>query len=172
LHADGNSVVSGLRRADLAKLTGCNLETIRYYEGIGIMPDPPRSPKNYRVYDHSHVSRLYFIMRARDLGFTLEEIRGLLALVDGGVQTCAGVQSMARTHLQTVRAKVADLQRIERVLAETVAKCSGDDVPECAVVEALATGAYSGAQSGAIQSVARLTGLQPDDHQSRSGPKK
>ena len=84
--------VKVLRRGDLARLTGCNLETIRYYENIGVMPEPPRSSKNYRVYDDRHVARLCFIMRARELGFTLDEVRDLLALVDGGAQTCGEVQ--------------------------------------------------------------------------------
>jgi len=129
--------VSGLRRIDLARATGCNLETIRYYEKVGVMPDPPRTIKGYRVYDATHVSRLGFVMRARDLGFTLEEVRSLLDLVDGGVQTCAGVQVVATKHLENIRAKIGDLQRIEHALSETVTKCSGEDVPNCAVVDAL-----------------------------------
>ncbi len=133
-----------LKRSDLARATGCNLETIRYYEKIGVMPDPPRNAKNYRCYDQTHVARLSFIMRARDLGFTLEEIRELLALVDGGVQTCAEVQVLAARHHQSVREKIADLRRIEKVLAETMARCTGRDVPECAVIDALAGALVSG----------------------------
>lgn len=129
--------VKDIRRSDLAKLTGCNLETIRYYENIGVMPEPPRTAKNYRTYDESHVGRLRFVMRARELGFTLEEVRDLLALVDGGAQTCNQVQVLANAHLASVRAKIADLKRIERVLAATVAQCTGDDVPECPVIDAL-----------------------------------
>jgi MerR family mercuric resistance operon transcriptional regulator len=79
----------GLQRAELARRTGCNLETIRYYEKIGVMPDPPRTTSGYRVYDDSHASRLRFVLRARELGFTIEQIRGLLDLVDGGTRTCA-----------------------------------------------------------------------------------
>ncbi|WP_407925872.1 MerR family transcriptional regulator [Alterinioella nitratireducens] len=126
-----------LRRGDLARLTGCNLETIRYYETIGVMPEPPRSSKNYRVYDDSHVTRLRFVLRARGLGFTLDEVRDLLAMVDGGQQTCGEVQALATAHLATVRAKIADLRRIEQVLSSTVAQCTGDDVPECPVIDAL-----------------------------------
>ena len=126
-----------LRRGDLARLTGCNLETIRYYETIGVMPEPPRSSKNYRVYDDTHVTRLRFVMRARELGFTLDEVRDLLAMVDGGQQTCGEVQALATAHLATVRAKIADLRRIEHVLSSTLAQCTGDDVPECPVIDAL-----------------------------------
>ncbi|GGN45767.1 MerR family transcriptional regulator [Novosphingobium indicum] len=128
----------GYRRADLAKATGCNLETIRYYEKVGMMPDPPRTAAGYRIYDKSHVSRLRFIMRGRDLGFTIEEIRGLLDLVDGGTQTCAEVKERTERHLASVRAKIADLRRIERALATTSSLCSGEDVPECPILDALA----------------------------------
>ncbi|RMF39388.1 MAG: MerR family transcriptional regulator [Alphaproteobacteria bacterium] len=127
-----------LRRSDLARLTGCNLETIRYYERIGVMPEPPRTAANYRAYDETHVARLRFVMRARDLGFSLDEVRDLLALVDGGAQSCAEVRAMASAHLEAVRERIADLRRIETVLAETVSRCSGEDVPECAVIDALA----------------------------------
>ena len=128
-----------LQRAELARRTGCNLETIRYYEKIGMMPDPPRTASGYRVYDDAHVSRLRFILRARELGFSIEQIRGLLDLVEGGTQTCAEVKERTELHLADVRAKIADLKRIENVLAETAEQCSGEDVPECPVLEALAS---------------------------------
>jgi len=131
-----NKVIA-LRRSDLARLTGCNLETIRYYENIGVMPDPPRSSKNYRIYDDTHVARLNFVMRSRDLGFTLEEIRELLGLVDETAGTCAEVQTLASHHIGAIQARIADLQRIEKALSETVSLCSGEDVPECAVIDAL-----------------------------------
>lgn len=121
----------------MARATGCNLETIRYYEKIGIMPDPPRSTKGYRSYDNAHVKRLKFVMRSRDLGFSIEEVRGLLGLVDDRSRTCADVQLIAEDHLTDVQAKIADLQRIERVLSDTVARCTGDAAPECAVIDAL-----------------------------------
>ena len=132
-----NTSVRSIRRSDLARATGCNLETIRYYEKIGIMPDPPRSVKGYRSYDDTHVKRLKFVMRSRDLGFSLEEVRGLLGLVDDRSRTCADVQLIAEDHLTDVQAKIADLQRIERVLSDTVARCTGDAAPECAVIDAL-----------------------------------
>lgn len=129
----------GLQRAKLAQRTGCNLETIRYYEKIGMMPDPPRTASGYRIYDDSHVARLGFILRARELGFAIEQICGLLDLVDGGTQTCAEVKERTERHLADVRAKIADLRRIEKVLASTAAQCSGDEVPECPVLDALAS---------------------------------
>ena len=132
-----NTSVRSIRRGDLARATGCNPETIRYYEKIGIMPDPPRSTKGYRSYDDTHVRRLKFVMRSRALGFSLEEVRGLLGLVDNRIQTYAEVQAMAEVHLGEVRAKIADLTRIERVLSETVARCTGDAAPDCAIIDAL-----------------------------------
>lgn len=129
----------GLQRSALAKRTRCNLETIRYYERIGLMPDPPRRASGYRVYDTGHVRRLCFILRARELGFAIEEIQGLLTLVDGGNQTCAEVKARTERHLADVRAKITDLRRIERVLAKTIVSCSGEDVPACPVLDALAS---------------------------------
>ena len=131
--------LAGLKRAELARQTGCNLETILYYEKTGMMPDPPRTAAGYRVYGPAHVSRLRFILRARELGFSIEEIRGLLGLVDRGTQTCAEVQMRTEIHLADVRAKIRDLKRIERILAETASRCSGDAVPDCPVLDALAS---------------------------------
>lgn len=131
--------VKDIKRGELSQRTGCNLETIRYYDKIGLMPDPPRSASGYRVYDETHVARLRFILRGRELGFSIKEIRGLLSLVDRGTQTCAEVQALTEQHLSEVRAKIRDLKRIEKVLAETAAQCSGEEVPECPVLEALAS---------------------------------
>lgn len=131
--------VRGLLRGELARRTGCNLETIRYYEKIGMMPEPPRTGSGYRSYDEAHVSRLRFILRARELGFSLDDVRGLLALVDGGTQTCAEVKELTEGHLAVVREKITDLKRIEKVLADTASKCSGEEVPECPVLDALAS---------------------------------
>jgi MerR family mercuric resistance operon transcriptional regulator len=129
--------VKPMQRAALARATGCNLETIRYYETVGVMPDPPRDPNGYRSYGEDHVRRLRFVMRARDLGFSLEEIRGLLSLVDSHNQTCAEVKEIASAHLKDVQDKIVDLQQIERALSDTVAQCSGSEVPECPVLDAL-----------------------------------
>ena len=129
----------GIQRAALARRTGCNLETIRYYEKIGMMPEPPRAASGYRVYDEPHVARLRFILRGRELGFSIEELRGLLRLVDRGTQTCSEVRARTEQHLADVRGKIADLKRIENVLAATAALCSGKQVPECPVLDALAS---------------------------------
>ena len=74
--------VKGLQRAELARRTGSNLETVRYYEKVGLLPEPPRTTAGYRSYDTAHERRLRFVLRARELGFSLDEIRELLRLVD------------------------------------------------------------------------------------------
>jgi len=133
----GHASVKAMQRGTLARATGCNLETIRYYETIGVMPDPPRDPNGYRNYGEDHVRRLRFITRARALGFSLDEIKGLLSLVDSHSQTCAEVEGVAAAHLKEVRDKIADLQRIEKALSDTVAQCSGAQIPDCPVLDAL-----------------------------------
>lgn len=134
-----HNVATNLRRGELAARTGCNLETVRYYEKIDLLPDPPRRANGYRAYDENHVRRLRFILRARELGFDIGEIRGLLMLVDTERRTCAEVKQRTERHLAEVRGKIADLKRIEHVLAKTAARCSGDEVPDCAVLEAIAS---------------------------------
>jgi len=128
---------SGFTRGDLARATGCNIETIRYYENTGLLPDPPRTAAGYRIYSAAHATRLRFILRARELGFSMEDIRGLMGLEDGAAPTCAEVKERTERHLADVRAKIADLRRIEKVLSVTAARCSGEDVPDCPVLETL-----------------------------------
>ena len=128
---------SGLTRGDLARATGCNIETIRYYEKTGLLPDPPRTDAGYRIYSAAHATRLRFILRARELGFSMEDIRRLMGLGDGMAPTCAEVKERTERHLADVRTKIADLRRIEKVLSVTAARCSGEDVPDCPVLETL-----------------------------------
>ena len=117
--------------------TGCNIETIRYYEKTGLLPDPPRSAAGYRIYSAAHATRLRFILRARKLGFSMEDIRGLMGLDDGAAPTCAEVKERTERHLADVRAKISDLRRIESVLAATASRCSGAEVPNCPVLDAI-----------------------------------
>ena len=113
------------------------VETIRYYEKIGVMPAPARSAGRYRLYTVDHVKRLVFIRRARELGFSLEKIRGLLRLVDGHRYTCAEVHALMLEQLTEVRRKIRDLRRLERVMSAMVRQCSQDRIPECPVIDAL-----------------------------------
>ena len=123
---------------ELSRRTGCNIVTIRYYEQIALLPAPARSAGRYRVYDTADVRRLAFIRRSRELGFTLDEVRTLLSLsADDGQDTCANVREVAERHLADVRAKIADLQAMEHVLADAVRRCAAGEVPGCPIIDAL-----------------------------------
>ena len=128
---------SGLSRGILAKRSGVNSETIRYYEKIELMPDPVRSEGGHRIYNDTHLRRLLFIRRCRELGFTLEEISGLLELVDKGDYTCAEVRDRTTVHLDDVRKKIRDLQKMQRTLKTMISQCDGGLVPECPIIDAL-----------------------------------
>lgn len=121
----------------LARDSSVNIETIRYYEKIGVMPEPGRSRSGYRLYTTGHLKRLSFIRRGRELGFTLDELRGLLRLVDGHTYTCAEVRALTLDHVASIRRKIADLKRLERVMTEISSHCSGKRVPDCPIVDAL-----------------------------------
>jgi len=121
----------------LSNLTHCKIETIRYYEKIGIFPIPPRTEGGHRIYSENHLKRLVFIRRGRDLGFSLEEIRALLRLVDGGNNTCGQVQEITLHHLGDIRGKIMDLKKLEKTLANISSQCEGGVVPECPILDAL-----------------------------------
>jgi MerR family mercuric resistance operon transcriptional regulator len=126
----------------LAAAADVNLETVRYYERIGLMPPPARTASGHRAYEVAHVRRLTFIRRARELGFSIEDIRALLALAEPSrAISCAQAQEIAQARLDDVRAKLADLAKLERILARTVARCSGGPAPSCPVLDMLDTGA-------------------------------
>lgn len=122
----------------LSDRTAVNIETIRYYERIGILRKPPRSAGGHRVYADEHQQQLIFIRRARELGFSLDQVRALLGLVNGHRLTCAKVKNITEHHLADIRNKVKDLQRLERVLSDMAAQCRGDQVPKCPILDALA----------------------------------
>ena len=121
----------------LSKRTGCNIETIRYYERIGVMPKPPRTEGGLRVYSADHLKRLTFVRRSRELGFTLDQVRDLLLLVDRKDYTCDEVKDMTLEHVGDVRQKIADLRKLERVLKGMVSQCNRGAVPDCPVIDAL-----------------------------------
>lgn len=127
----------GLKRGALAKRFGCNIETIRYYETIGLLGAPDRTPSGHRVYAPKDQTRLGFILRARELGFSVEELRSLLSLSDSHAYTCGDVLAVTERHLDDIGKKIADLQRLETTLAEMSARCAGGDVPDCPIMDAL-----------------------------------
>ncbi|MGH6898021.1 MAG: MerR family transcriptional regulator [Geminicoccaceae bacterium] len=126
-----------MRRGELAQRSGCNVETVRFYEKRGLLPPPPRTAGGHRDYAREHLKRLTFIRRSRELGFTLDQVRELLGFVDGGDWTCAEVRAMTLEHLADMRRKIADLEKLAQILEDMVAQCAGGAVPECPVVDAL-----------------------------------
>ena len=125
---------------ELSRLTGVNAETIRYYEKIGMVPPPPRARNGRRVYGPSERRALAFVRRSRNLGFTLDEIRALLEIGGPEKAPCGQVREIASRHLKDVRIKIADLRRLERVLADTIAKCSIGRALRCPIIEVLDAG--------------------------------
>lgn len=123
---------------DLAKATGTKVETIRYYERIGLLPAPARTAGNYRAYAAGHLGRLSFIRRARDLGFSLDQVRELLALAGQRQRSCEKVDAIAREHLAEVERKIADLAALRRELSDIIGQCRQGTVAECRIIEALA----------------------------------
>jgi MerR family mercuric resistance operon transcriptional regulator len=117
--------------------TGCNIETIRFYEKETLLPAPDRTEGGHRLYSTKLVERLVFIRRSRELGFSMAEIRQLLSLVDGEQVSCERVKQIADQHLRDVRAKIGDLKRMEKTLDELSNRCSGEDVPQCPIIEEL-----------------------------------
>jgi MerR family transcriptional regulator, mercuric resistance operon regulatory protein len=121
----------------LSAKTDVNIETIRYYEKEGILPLPPRTQNGYRDYSKEHVKRLMFVRRSRELGFSLDEIRTLLVIVDGSRLTCAEVKDVTLTHLDAIRKKITDLQKLEKTLQKTTDQCKGGKMPDCPIMDAL-----------------------------------
>ncbi len=126
-----------LTRGVVSKLTGCNIETVRFYEKIGLMPNPNRSKGGHRLYSDDQVGRLHFICRCRKLGFTIEEIRALLELVDRRDYTGAEVRDISVAHVEEIRLKIKDLRRLERTMLAMIKECDGGAVPDCPVIDAL-----------------------------------
>ncbi|MFT5139825.1 MAG: MerR family mercuric resistance operon transcriptional regulator [Lysobacterales bacterium] len=126
-----------ISRGQLAKKTGVNIETVRYYENIALMPNPLRTVGGHRTYDQDSLKRLTFIRRCRELGFTIDELRELLELVDGGDYSCAEVLQSTVQHLGRIRGKIKDLRKMEKTLRAISDRCSGKNVPDCPIIETL-----------------------------------
>ncbi len=121
----------------LAKRTRCNIDTIRFYEKIGMLPKPARTEGGQRAYSPALVERLAFVRRTRELGFTLDEVRALLRLVDQRDGSCDEVRAVAREHLADVKAKIADLRAMQAALVDLIAKCDAGNGTDCPLIEAL-----------------------------------
>lgn len=122
---------------DLARRTGCKVVTIRYYEQIGLLPEPDRTSGGHRCYSPSHLERLAFIKRGRSLGFPLGALGNLLGLLEDDQAGCTEIDAMASRHLDEVRTKIADLRAIEAQLEASLNRCSRTTRAECAVAETL-----------------------------------
>jgi MerR family transcriptional regulator, mercuric resistance operon regulatory protein len=133
---------AALSIGEISRRTGVNIETIRYYERIKILPAPPRTASGRRVYGPAETWSLAFIRRSRELGFTLEKIRALLALSTGnGKAACGEARGLAAGHLTEIRAKIADLRAMERILAEAVRRCDAGELPGCPLIDVLSASA-------------------------------
>src|SRR5262245_62912993 len=122
---------------ELSRRSCVNIEPIRYYERIKMLVSPPRTASGRRVYDSTALRILVFIRRARELGFSLDEIRALLRLGGPGKASCREVREIAAHHLEEIRSKLHDLRKLERLLATTVARCSGRTAADCPVLDIL-----------------------------------
>lgn len=122
----------------LAKATSTTAETIRWYERKGILPAPVRTGTGrYRTYVHSHLERLAFVRRCRALGFTLDEVRDLLALADQSSRDCGEVNQIARNHLSSIESRIADLERLAAELRQICKRCEGGVIADCRIIKAL-----------------------------------
>jgi MerR family mercuric resistance operon transcriptional regulator len=125
----------------LARRTGCKAGTIRYYESIDLLPPPPRSEGGHRQYDPEDAKRLNFIRRTRELGFAIEDVRTVLAYVDGGVDggdvDCDDIRAMTLDQIAEVRRKISDLKKLEKALVSLADDCVTRDGPACPIIESL-----------------------------------
>jgi MerR family transcriptional regulator, mercuric resistance operon regulatory protein len=135
-----NSRAESITIGALSELTGVNIETIRYYEKIGLLPPPRRSEGRHRLYDLDLTQRLQFVRRSRQLGFSIEEIKALLHLVDQGGLGCREAKGITERHLADIRGKISDLKRLERVLGKLATACEANELPQCPLLETLSKG--------------------------------
>jgi Cu(I)-responsive transcriptional regulator len=127
-----------MKIGDIAKATSTKVETVRFYEKIGLMPPPSRTDGNYRDYTDGHLKRLNFIRHARGLGFDIAEIRSLLDLVDQPERDCADADRIATGHLTAVEEKISQLEVLRGELARMVGECRGGRAAACRVLEVIA----------------------------------
>ena len=135
------SAVPAVTIGVLARRTGCPIQTIRYYERIGLLPKPPRSAGGHRVYGDRHEARLALVMKARALDLPLKDVRRLVELAERVVPACAEARDLAATHLGAIARRIADLRALQRTLAAYVAdcdaKCATGAVPDCGLATGL-----------------------------------
>lgn len=126
-----------MRIGELAKATGTKAETIRYYEREGILPAADRTDSNYRDYADAHLVTLTFVRRARELGFSMAQVRELLALSDHNEKPCQDVDRLVQQQLAEVERKIVDLTALRDELGEMLRSCDADKIGECQIIESL-----------------------------------
>jgi DNA-binding transcriptional MerR regulator len=130
-----------LRIGRLAAQTGTSVATVRYYEEIGLLRPAERQPSGQRTYGEEDVRRLAFIRRCRDLGFSIKQVRSLIALVQDSRRSCSDAREIAQTHLSAIRTKIVALKTLERTLFGLViscdSSCAGGRGPDCVIVNDL-----------------------------------
>lgn len=136
-----NSGAQRLTIGVLARATGTKVETIRYYESAGLLAPPRRSGGNYRLYAPTDLARLAFIRRARDLGFSLGEVRDLLRLNDDKARPCGEVDEIARNHVADIERRIADLDKLRAELVSLIGQCRQGTIADCRILDALAPAA-------------------------------
>lgn len=123
----------------MAEQTGCKVQTIRYYEQIGLMPDAARTEGNQRRFGSEHLERLNFVRHCRELGFSLDAIRKLLRLSDSPRQSCEAVDRIARHQLEQVESRIARLETLRNELQRIIKQCRGGQMADCRIINALAS---------------------------------
>ena len=129
-----------MRIGQSAARSGVPAKTIRYYESVGLLPQPDRTASGYRDYDEPALQRLRFVQRARSLGFSVRECANLLALYEDKQRASAEVKGLAREHVAQIDAKIAELRAMRRTLGKLIDKCHGDERPDCPILDDLAEG--------------------------------
>ena len=122
---------------EMAKTGNCKVQTVRYYEQIGLLPTPARNRGNQRQYKQAHLDRIRFIRHSRELGFSLQQIRTILDLSDDRARSCGDIDQIARDHLRAVESKITRLQSLRSELKRMISECSCGKVADCKIIQVL-----------------------------------
>jgi DNA-binding transcriptional MerR regulator len=128
-----------MKIGEIAAAAATKVETVRFYEKVGLLPPPARTQGNNRSYGTGHLQRLSFIRRARHLGISLDDVRELLELADDEGQSCEAVDAIASAHLVDIERKLADLNQMAAELRRMIGQCHKGRVSDCRIIETLAT---------------------------------
>ncbi len=121
----------------MARSGNCKVQTIRYYEQIGLLPEPNRTQGNQRIYRQEHKDRLNFIRHSRELGFSLDQIHQILLIQDEPDRSCEEVDKITRSHLEDVKLKIRRLRKMQKELERMVTQCACNQVSDCRIIETL-----------------------------------